>query len=110
MNLAVSIFDFPATVWRDGLINLTCIVFAFWYFRAKRFPFLRIGKIGEWAFQWGFISLLFFVFQMFFGIRVELLHSSGIDTLDSSVSFFGSAFAFLIFIAMWLKNQIQSSR
>ena len=111
MDLAASIFDFSATVWRDGLINLTCIVFAFWYFRAKRFPFLRIGKIGEWAFQSFALAMLLLFFNWFFHIRIEAFGKMQNESLaDQAITIsIGAVFAFLIFFAMWLKNKLQTS-
>ena len=112
MNLAVSIFDFPATIWRDGLINLACIVFAFWYFRAKRFTFLRIGKIGEWAFQSFILAILFLFFNKLFCIRLEAFGNMQNESLDDQATTvsIGALLAFAIFSAMWLKNKLMSSR
>ena len=112
MNFAVSIFDFPATVWRDGLINLACIVFAFWYFRAKRFPFLRIGKFGEGSFQVFVLLTLFLLLNLSLGIKVEIFQRMQSDTLkdEASALWFGVITSLIVFAVLWFKNKLMSRR
>lgn len=107
-----TIFDFPLSVWIHAIINLGCVIFAFWFFRRKRFQFLSYGFVSEWAFQAFTMFVLFLMFNVFFGVRVEILRFYPDDSLSfqSWDIFLSAVFALIVFTVAWCIERMTYSK